>query len=133
MSAELGEAVFARLSADQAVTALVADRIFPDELPEGTELPAVVYQIISDIPENSFDGDAASRRKLARLQVDCYARADKGKTGRYRLAHQVSTAVENVIANLSEVDLSGSLEAARDYFDNDTGYARVEMDFWLFR
>lgn len=133
MSAELGEAVFAALTADTAVTALVAQRIFPDEVPEGTPMPAVVYQVISDVPENSLDGDAVSRRKLARVQVDCYARAEKGRTGRYRLAHQVATAVENVIANLSDPDLSGSLEASRDFYDNVTGYARVSMDFWLFR
>lgn len=133
MSAELGEAIFAALTADAAVTALVAQRIFPDELPEGIELPAIVYQVISDVPENSFDGDAATRRKTARLQVDSYARAETGKSGRYRRAHQVATAVENVIANLSDVDLSGSLDAARDLYDNVTGYARVSQDFWLFR
>jgi hypothetical protein len=133
VAAELGELIFAELEADRAVVALVADRIFPDELPQKTPLPAIVYQVITDVPENTFTGSADTRRRQARLQIDCYARTEQGKAGRYRIAHQVATAVENVIANLADPDLSASLEDSRDLFDNATGYARVSMDFWVFR
>lgn len=133
MSVEVGETIFAALQKSPAVVALVADRIFPDEAPEGETQPLIVYQVITDVPDNSFTEAASSRRKFARLQVDCYARAEQNKPGRYRLAHQIATAVENVIANMADPDFSAALLDSRDLYDNVTTYARVSLDFTVFR
>jgi hypothetical protein len=128
----LGETIRARLVANAAVTALVGGRIFPNVMPEGSTMPAIVYTIVSDVPENSFDGSASSRLKNATVQIDSYARASKG-IGAYAGAHQVDDAVVEVVANLQEPGLSATLESARDLFDNETEYHRVSSDFTVWR
>lgn len=45
-------------------------RVFPGFLPQGTTLPAVVLNIISDVPDHDTQG--ANGWTVARLQVDCY-------------------------------------------------------------
>ena len=42
--------IIARLNAVAAVTGLVSNRIYADTLPDGTTLPAIIYQIVSDVP-----------------------------------------------------------------------------------
>lgn len=44
------------LTADSAVTALVADRIEPVRLDQATGLPAVVVTLISTVPANTLTG-----------------------------------------------------------------------------
>lgn len=130
--ATAGETIRARLIADAPTAALVGTRVYPNELPQNVTLPALVYNVVSDVPENSFTGDTSTRLKAVRLQVDCYARAI-GSVGSYAGAHEVADCVENVIGNLSEPGLSGNYESSRDLYDNVTQYHRVSMDFTIWR
>ena len=52
----LEEALTAYLLSRSALTALIGRRLFYDELPQGTEHPAVVCQAIDNIPINTHDG-----------------------------------------------------------------------------
>ena len=129
----LGETIRSLLVADATLSGLVGTRIYPNEMPEGVTLPAVVYQVISDVPENSFTGQTSTDIKTARLQVDSYARAI-GTVGAYAQAHAVAAAIENVIGNLSSADLSANVnDAGRDLYDNVTQYHRVQQDFIVWR
>lgn len=132
----VGASIRALLIADGATAALVGTRIYPNELPQKVQLPAIVYTLISDVPEASFDGDTSTTLKAARLQIDCYARADgsgSAPRGAYEKAHAVAACVERVVGNLAEHDLSANYESARDLYDNVSQYHRVSMDFTVWR
>jgi hypothetical protein len=130
-----GERLVLALRTDPLVASLVGDRIFPNELPAQTQLPAIVYSVVSDVPENSFDGTPATRLCYCRVQVDSYARpAPQGRPGAYATAQRVARAVDDVLGNLQQPgDVAGLREASRDLFDSVTGYHRVSSDFalWL--
>lgn len=128
----VGEIIYALLTAAPSVTALVATRVYPNELPQGSELPAIVYTVVSDVPESSLDGSIESAVQGARVQVDCYARPDQA-AGAYKRVHAVSNAVKSLLGNLSNTVNSGFFESERDMFDNATQYHRVSMDFTIWR
>lgn len=125
----LGETLRTRLMADAAVVALIGARLYPNELPEGSPLPAAVYGIISNVPESSFTGDTSTTLKTARVQIDSYARASTAGGGGYAQAHAVAAAIEAVVGNFKEPDLSANPENDRDLYDNVTQYHRVQQDF----
>lgn len=128
--ATVGEQLVAALTADATVSSLVASRIYPVTLPEGVTLPAITYQVVSDVPQNSTDGTTSTRLKQARVQIDCYARAGASGGG-YLGAHAVADAVENVVGNLTAPGFNGILDRTDDLFDNETEYFRVSMDFFI--
>lgn len=65
-------AVFSRMSADQAITAVVADRIYPRRLPQGARLPAIIYQQISNPKQRTLGGGSDTVYK-PRFQISCLA------------------------------------------------------------
>ena len=128
MSAVFGEAVYSALSADGTVSGLVGTRIYPNVMPEGSDLPAVVYSVISDVPENSFTGAYADRLRGARVQVDCYARPSTAG-GAYRQAETLAEAVDACLTS----QLTCWREVSRDLYDDVTQYHRVSIDFAVWR
>ena len=71
MSAEA--AAYALLAAASAVTSIVATRIFPGQLPEGTALPALVIEHISSVRLGRLDAQAATHPTQTRVQVNLLA------------------------------------------------------------
>lgn len=124
------ETVRTLLVGDPGVAALVGSRVFPVEMPQGSELPAVVCSVVSSVPESSLTGDVATTLKSSRVQVDCYARPSNAGGG-YAQAHELARAVELVLGNLSDHDLGGVAENSRDLFDNVTQHHRVSLDFTI--
>lgn len=59
------------LLATPEVTAIVADRIFPDRLPDGSDFPLIVVQKVSGNGQYTMDGDAGIED--ARVQIDSYS------------------------------------------------------------
>lgn len=53
---EIEEAFTSYLLSYTALTALISNRIYPEELPLGTQLPAVVWIKISDVKEHTLEG-----------------------------------------------------------------------------
>jgi hypothetical protein len=83
---KVSEIVRSMLVADPAVAALVADRVYPDESPDGAALPLIVYAARLGDPA---DGTMPAWR-LA-LDVHCYA-ADDDTAG------SLATAADVVLA-----------------------------------
>ncbi len=121
-----GEAIRAVLVADAAVAALVGADVFPALMPQGTQPPAIVYSVISSVPENSLTGTASTRLSQFRVQVDCYAKT-------YLEAHAVAEAVDSVLDAQSSPNLSIWRESSRDDYDNEAELHRVSMDFGVWR
>lgn len=64
------KAIHSLLSGDPAITDLVASRIYPLVREQSAVLPAITYQIISNVPDYSFDGIGM---KNCRVQINCFA------------------------------------------------------------
>lgn len=62
-------ALHALLSANAPLAALVGDRIYPHALPEGCVLPALVVELVSDVPQPTLDATAGYGLSQARMQV----------------------------------------------------------------
>ncbi|WP_422930083.1 tail completion protein gp17 [Singulisphaera sp. PoT] len=67
------DALVATLERDPELSAIVGRRIFPDFVPQGQPYPALVYQIISDVPGSNLDGRDKTFR--SRVQFKSYARS----------------------------------------------------------
>jgi hypothetical protein len=61
----------ALLMEDTAVTALVAERIYPKAMPDGCAFPAIVVSKATGVGDYTNSGDSGLER--ARVQVDLYA------------------------------------------------------------
>lgn len=85
-------ALRAKLVATSGVTTLVSTRIYPDELPQGTALPAIRYSLISDVPDRHVPGF-----REARVQVSVYD-DDPSPT-------DANTVAEAVISAISRTEL----------------------------
>lgn len=99
--------------------------IFPDVLKQGATLPAIVFNVISDVPMNKVDGSRPTLRR-ARVQIDCYAlHLDD--------AQEVADAVVDVLGSLVEDGFTSSELDREDSYDDATQYHRVRMDFATWR
>jgi hypothetical protein len=121
-----GALIVAKLTASDAVTALVGDRIFPNMAPDGVSSPRIVYSVVSDVPENSLDGEVGKRLRRLRLQVDCYA-------VRHDTAEQLAEAVDEVLGNLDSPSLSGWRENSIDMYDDIAKLHRVLQEYTVWR
>lgn len=121
------EVIRAALLADPTVAGLVGPRIFPSSMPPGTEGPAIVCRVVSDVPENDLSGASSDLAVNAMVQVDSFART-------YLVAHQVADAVSNVLSNLSAPDLSAWRGVTRDLFDDTADLPHcASTDFSVWR
>lgn len=63
----------ALLDADGSVAALAGTRLYDQTRPEKDALPAVVWELISDVAEPPIRAGAGTQPSAARLQVNCLA------------------------------------------------------------
>ena len=75
------QALITHLLACEPLTAIIGDRLHPNELPQNPEYPAVVYQKISQ-PRQEMGS------QVVRIQYDCYSTL-------YGESKQVSEQIEN--------------------------------------
>lgn len=84
----IGQALFALLSADPAVAALVDARIYPLIAPQSAPLPRIVYTGAGGIRWNSIDGPSGLGQP--RVQIDAYAAT-------YGQAHALAKAIRDAL------------------------------------
>lgn len=111
--------LFSALSGNADLTALVADRIFPDAAPGGTANPCTVYQFLRDDFEDLLDAGATENGEIA-VQFRCYGSTRKD-------ANAVREAVRQQMQNLEpvgitdEIRIEGTRWSDAEYtFDRDT-------------
>lgn len=113
------EIVHALLADDADVVALVGQRMYPVKAREAAADPHLVMTTVSDVTQNSLDGDTSGFHG-ARVQVDCYSR-------RYDQAKQLAKAVRNVLR--AQVGASKTLVLMeRDMYEDETEYHRAQVD-----
>jgi hypothetical protein len=69
--ADIGAACRSKLVGTATVAAILGTRIYPDQLPQSTTLPAAVYYGISGVDEPKLTGLAGFAQE--RIQIDAYA------------------------------------------------------------
>ncbi len=66
---EIEQALYARLIADTTLKALIGDRLYPDELPQGCALPAVYYIDVSDVKRHILTGQIKQERPTKQFTI----------------------------------------------------------------
>jgi hypothetical protein len=125
----LAELLYARLTANAGLAALVGNRVHPDMMPQNAVYPALRYVLVSRVevvrkPVATGGVGASLAIVRARVQVDVYAKT-------YRQAHQVATAVRGAVYGW--VDPTNGVIGARvtdeqDVNDGEETMQRVSLD-----
>jgi len=120
-----------KMMQDAAITALVSDRIYPMTLPEPTTkiqnvYPAIVYQLVSDKVETSFD---AAFTHITRIQIDAYAETMKAAID---VSDAIFTALHGYRGMMGDATVGFCLlEAVRMEHNADAGYYRISSDYMI--
>jgi hypothetical protein len=102
------------------LAALVSGRCYPMVAPDPVAKPYIVYQVISDVMENTLKGYSGCSSK--RVQVDIYHNVYGGvKT----LMELVRTSM-SVATNIKNVHLS-----TQDLYEDEAHLYRISMDFLI--
>jgi len=110
--------IVALLKADASVSALIADRIDPDILPENPIYPAITYSEI--FPGAQYHLSGPSTLSNPQIQIDCWALT---RDGAKDLAAKVKTAIDGAST------IKGLLVGGFSGYESDTEAYRVSMDF----
>lgn len=118
------ERTYSVLTANSAVAALIATRVYPDTLPQSVDLPACATRVVTERIIDTLSGPTELR--LATVQVNCYARAFDDAQA---LADAVAAAMNAQAAH----DFSAQQIGRRDLHDEaHGGLPSVSLDFSCF-
>jgi len=95
---ELETALKTYLLAYAGLTALIADRLEPEELPQGFALPAVTYIKISDVKDHTLTGQLAVESPYFQFTVFASTKA-----GARAVANQLKAALNDYSGTLSTI------------------------------
>lgn len=113
------------LLATPAVVALVGTRIYPGVMPQNVVMPALVLTVVTDVGEDTFDSDAATVLRNARVQIDGYAE-------QYKDAEAAMNAVDDAMQAQS-AEFKAYRADRRDLYETPTRLHRISMDFSVWR
>lgn len=109
----LEEALYKHLIADNTVSGIIGTRLYPEMLPEGTALPAMVYQRISRDGLIAHDGPTGLA--TVRMQLTLLAAS-------YLTLRTLAEAVRVVFDGKRQtIGGSGGVVVHESYVDNDFG------------
>lgn len=122
--------VVARLNAVTAVTDLVSNRIYADTLPDGTTHPAIVYQLVSELPFDSVLGSDGGKFQ-SRVQFTLIADT---KAVTAQLSDAVKTAMQRFQGAISDITILDSrIENIFDQaYDLDTQQTARITDYLIY-
>jgi hypothetical protein len=114
------QVVFSLLNNDVQTTGSVGGRIFPDVAPQDEPRPAIVYQVISVIPNNTQGANGQSTLDMSRVQITI------GATTR-KQADQIAANVKRVLNYVNNTIVAGfkvnwiSFDSEVQYYDDFSG------------
>ena len=119
-------ALVTALRNDPAVAAYVSDRIYPQVMPDEPVVPAIVYTLISNRPQNSLEGYTSGQMN-AIVQLDCYTKT-------YADAQALADVVQDLLGTPRVVaGIKGWIRDRRDDYEDDSRFHRVSMDISIWR
>ena len=96
--AEIEAALVTYLKTQSGLTDLINNRIFPYEIPQKTKLPAVYYQVISDIPRHTLDRQNPLESPFIQFTVEAL-RSTEARAVR----NQITLALKDYVGTLSGI------------------------------
>lgn len=113
---DLTKALFARLTDDAGVSAIVGTAVHPVIVPQTAALPYIRYQVVTDPRPEHLKGYDGARRTL--VQIDCFASS-------YGASRELAQACVDALAGPAEYAGvrfgRGKAEGPRDLGDDMTG------------
>lgn len=111
-----------------AISAVVAARIYPDQLPQNATLPALTYTVIDRVGVDDLSGSAGKARR--RVQVDSWASTRKASVA---LSEAVRRALNGFYGQWADTTV-GSVRMANEIylFEDEAGVVgiyRVMQDY----
>jgi len=97
---EIEEALTAYLLDCPGITALIGDKLYPDELPQGIKLPAVIYSKVSDVKDHTL-----VRRSLLESPMIQFVAFAVSKVSARAIANQLKTALCDFQGTLSGLEI----------------------------
>ncbi|HTF67033.1 MAG TPA: DUF3168 domain-containing protein [Edaphobacter sp.] len=117
------ETLFLNVLKSQApVTALVADRIWPIELPDECPLPAIEYMFVGGSPDPTFDTNGSRR---LRVEVNCWGTS-------YGAATHLREVVRLALDGYQDDSMTIFGIQPLDFFDKDSRQYRATYEFYVF-
>lgn len=121
----LEEGLYTRLSGVAGLTALVSTRIFPQVMPEGTALPALVYARVSGVRVQNLANSSGVAHP--RMQIDVIASSYSSAKA---VAEQVRLALQDNSGTWGSTVVQHAIFLGdTDFFDDADGVHRVSLDF----
>jgi porphobilinogen deaminase len=120
--AHLETKIFNLLTADAAVKAIVADRVYPSQLKQGCRLPAISFVRVSGGFDLDLEGNSGTENP--RIQVDCWALG-------YQQAKDLGKAVRRAMnaATAAGAGFTATAINDADIHDDAANYHGVSIDF----
>lgn len=119
----------AHLQGASAVSALVADRIYPVVVKEGAAMPAISYLLPFGAPENCLDGFTSGLASYS-VQIDCWANTHDEAT---RLAAAVrdrmSTAASTFAGVVNQFPLLDDYESDTKRYRRSIGWSGKHKEY----
>lgn len=128
MSQNLPAGIFSLLTANAAVSALIASRVYPVLLPEDPTLPAICYKLIGGRSDATLSTSGMQR---TRLEINCYG-ADYDGASALRTA--VIKALEGYQGALSDgtfLQNADLVSPGTDFFEDEPRQYRCMVEFYL--
>lgn len=75
-TSDIGKAFRTKLLTYSAITALVGQRMYPDNLVQSATMPAIVYYKISTVRDHTISD--VTKLAHSRIQMDCYGSSREG-------------------------------------------------------
>lgn len=127
----LERALFARVTGDAAVSALIGDRLFPNVAPLGTDAPFATYQRISATRVRSLT--QRSGLAMARMQLDCMAETYAGARALADAVRQALDGFRGAAGSPPVTIEASSIQSDQDLYEDaaEPPLHRVSMDFML--
>ncbi len=114
----------ALLLADSALAALIGTRLYAGILPQSALMPAVVYALVSGVPQVAHDGPDGLER--SRIQVDAW---DDDYPGSVAVANAVKAVVNGVRTSKGGTNFdSFQVVGAFDLYEPETARFRRLID-----
>jgi hypothetical protein len=129
--AEIYEGFVAYLEAYAGLTALISTRIYPEELPQGCTLPAVVYILVSDVKDHFLTGQATLEQPIYQLSVFAST-----KTAAKNVANQLKTALCDYHGTMSsivvqKIELQNEMHSLETTPDGTTRVFSIDLEFHI--
>ena len=97
---EIEEALTSYLLGFSGLAALIGDKLYPDELPQGIKLPAVIYSKISDVKDHTLVGQ--NRLESPMIQFAAFAGS---KAAAKAIANQLKAGLCDFQGELSGLEI----------------------------